>query len=343
MTNSAGDSTCSPHPSTGRVALIVTIFCAALAASCWLLTRLLPFPALPDIAARFHYFAERKDTFDTLFIGSSRIRHQIIPPQFDAEMTEHGEPTHSLNLGSPGMWFPESYYFLRRLLALHPQHLRWVVIELMDYVLDKADLRDLTMRTVTWHDWQHTAMAFRVVTESHLAPAEKRRRLALHAWLFLQHMTNPGRGAVWLQAHFFAANAESDSPSMARGGFTPEENGEWSESRRSDYKQEIQDYQQSPARRVRPGLISALRAIAADVRGAGGEPVFVLPPTVRMDEKLADELPHDLTIWAFNNPAEYPRLYLAELHFDDGHLNEDGARVFTSLLARRLADLPRKP
>ena len=79
-----------------------------------------------------------------------------------------------------------------------------------------------------------------------------------------------------------------------------------------------------------------------DVREAGAEPIFMLPPTVRVEEHLAAGLPPGMTVWEFDDPAQYPRLYLPELHYDPGHLNEAGAHEFTELLAQRLAELARK-
>src|SRR5581483_5631765 len=140
-----------------------TCFCLAAAVTAWFISRLLPFPSVPEGPSRFRYFAERKDQFDTIFIGSSRVRHQVIPPQFDAETAARGAATHSFNLGYSGMWPPESYYYLRQILALHPRRLRWVVIELMDYRFGQAEEQAATVRSVYWHDAKHTAMAWRLV------------------------------------------------------------------------------------------------------------------------------------------------------------------------------------
>ncbi len=99
----------------------------------WAIGRRLPFPNVPDLAARLHYYEKHRDQYDTLFIGSSRFRHQVMPEAFDAEANAEGVATRSINIGYAGMWLPESYYFLRQFLALKSTHLKWVVIEFMDY------------------------------------------------------------------------------------------------------------------------------------------------------------------------------------------------------------------
>src|SRR5258708_2439744 len=70
----------------------------------------LPFPPVPDIASRFRYFAETKNDYDTIFVGSSRFRHHNIPAEVDAETAAR-----SFNLGYFGRWPPESFYYLRQI------------------------------------------------------------------------------------------------------------------------------------------------------------------------------------------------------------------------------------
>jgi len=335
----------TPASSSGMLhaMLVGACFFSALAGAAWLIDGRLPFPSVPEISPRFRYFADRKDEFDTVFIGSSRIRHQVIPGYFDAATAAQGVPTHSFNLGYSGMWPPESYYYLRQVLALHPRQLRWVIIELMDYRFGQAEGQATTARSVYWHDAKHTAMAWRLVAESTLPPVEKLTLLADHTRLFLQRMANLGRGAEWLQQRYFPPKKKRDASWIVRGGFDPEVPGEWSESARADYAQKIREFERAGAKgRVRPGFAAALQGMAGEVRRAGAEPIFVLPPTVRVEEKLEDGLPGDLTVWAFDHPDQYPRLYQSELHYDPGHLNEAGAQEFTDLLVQRLAELARK-
>jgi hypothetical protein len=314
---------------------------AALAAS--LVGKRLPFPSVPELGPRFHYFAERKDEFDTIFIGSSRIRHQVIPQQFDEEMASLGVPTRSFNLGYSGMWPPESYYYLRQILALHPRRLRWVVIELMDYRYGQAEGQTATTRSVYWHDSGHTSMAWRLVVESHLPATDKVSEIASHTRLFLQRMSNVGRGAEWMQSRYFPSKKKGDTSWIPRRGFDPEEKGEWSESARADYEGKIREFELAGTPgHVRTGFASSVQKIMEDVHQAGAQAAFVVPPTVRLEERLGGGLPPGMIIWAFDKPAEYPRLYLPELHYDPGHLNEAGAHEFTTLLAQRLGQLIQK-
>ena len=318
-------------------------FFSAAALTTWLIDAGLPFPSVPEISPRFRYFAEHKDAYDTIFIGSSRVRHQVIPQELDNATAAQGVGTQSFNLGYSGMWPPESYYYLRRILALRPRKLRWVLIELMNSRFGPVEESATTMRSVYWHDARHTWMAWRLVTESPLPDVEKLSLFAWHAKLFFQRMANVGRGAEWLQERYFPSRKKSEPAWIKRGGFDPEEETKWSEDARADYARKVRAFEQARAAgHVPRALASALREMADEVHRAGAEPVFILPPTVRAEEHLSAGLPPELTVWEFDDPARYPRLYLPELHYDSGHLSEAGAREFTDLLAQHLVELARK-
>ncbi|HEY3901849.1 MAG TPA: hypothetical protein VGM54_24765 [Chthoniobacter sp.] len=297
------------------------------------------------MGARFRYFKEHKNDFDTIFIGSSRIQNHLIPQQFDAHNSAHGVVTHSFNLGYAGMWPPESFYFLREVLALRPAKLRWAVIELMDYRFGELERNPFTSRAVYWHDWQHTCMAWRLIVESPLPLNEKCQELALHTSLYLRRLTNAGRGAEWLRFPFASGRPKEDTGWMKRGGFDPAaEMGSWTDAALADYARQVAAVRDSlPPRTARPGFSDALRSLLKDLQEAGVEPIFVISPTVRSDENLLLGLPDGLTVFAFNQPAEFPQLFEAVNHVEPRHLNEKGAREFTRLFAERFSNHVSRP
>jgi hypothetical protein len=324
-----------------RTFLLVGLFGLAAVLTAQLLEIFLPFPQVPQVGARLRYFAERKDNFDTVFIGSSRIRHQIIPELFDQETALRGLPTHSFNLGYSGMWPPESFYLLRRVLALHPRKLRYAVIELMDYRFGETEFRRPTLRMLYWHDWRHTAMAGRAVVESSLLPGEKYRLLLRHSALFSERLFNPGRAADWLVDRYFPSKFKEDSSWQKRRGFDPEmeDAGVWTDWARADFVRQVDALRASlTPQTARPGFASALRDLIADLRRAGVKPLFVIAPTLRVSENLVNGLPEGITVSAFNHPDEYPHLYLLDAHADARHLNMAGAVEFTRLVADRFGD-----
>ena len=323
-----------------RALLLAGCFFATAGITAAIINSRLAFPPVPDLAPRFEYFAREKDKFDTLFIGSSRIRYQIVPQLFDDETAIRGMPTHSFNLGNAGMWPPESFYFLRQVLALHPAKLRWVVIELMDHRFGEAEHQAPTMRMAYWHDRPHTILADREVLETALPPLEKSRQIARHTWLFAQRLTNLGRGAEWCRAHFLPTRNREDIGWIKRRGFDPDvELTLWSDWARTDFARQVDAVKTAlPPYTLHPSFAAALRDLLKDLNRAGVEPIFIIAPTVRSDENLVQGLPQGLVVLSFNHPQEYPQLYVPEAHADTRHLNELGARLFTSLVGAQFVE-----
>jgi hypothetical protein len=328
-----------------RVLLNGLIYLTTLLVSAWALGRTLSSPNDPDLDSRLQYYKEHRDQFDTLFIGSSRFRHQIMPDAFDAETRAGGVETRSLNIGYAGMWLPESHYFLRQFLALESPRLKHVFIEFMDYRFGHVDDEEPTLRTAYWHDARHTRMACRLVLETPLPSAEKARLLTRHIRLFSQQSVNLGRGSTLLEARFFPVRKQKEASWIKLRGFQAEEERTWTDWERAELARKVQAVTESlPELRPRPGFAVALQEIADDVRRAGAKPYFVLAPSVRPAENQVLGLPAGIEVFAFNHPAKYPHLYAWELHFDTDHLNEDGAREFTRFIAQRfVADIKSQP
>src|SRR4051812_14733423 len=96
-----------------RALLPTALFCAALAGTCLGIRAMQPFPKVLGTYQKWLYFQRHKAEIDTVFIGSSRVYHAIIPPRFDAAVTAAtGKRLHSFNLGYDAMWPPESLYML---------------------------------------------------------------------------------------------------------------------------------------------------------------------------------------------------------------------------------------
>ena len=88
----------SPHGVLrGAVCTLVFLGTYVLGASGF--ATLVPWPMDYGQRAKFEYFAERKDEFDAIFIGSSVTAYGIVPEVFDAEMQARGHDFRSFNFG----------------------------------------------------------------------------------------------------------------------------------------------------------------------------------------------------------------------------------------------------
>src|SRR3954467_11311158 len=92
--------------SSGRGVLNAGIAVVAFTLSCACLNAILPFPEIGLVSRNLRFFQRHRDDFDTVFIGSSCIRHQISPAIFDRSMREAGLPTSTLNFGINAMFPP---------------------------------------------------------------------------------------------------------------------------------------------------------------------------------------------------------------------------------------------
>ena len=87
----------------------VALGLGALLVTSFVYHALLP-PSLPEgVAEKLSFFAEHKDEFDTIFLGSSRFYYAISPKNFDRLTRENGAPTRSFNFGIDGMNPPETF------------------------------------------------------------------------------------------------------------------------------------------------------------------------------------------------------------------------------------------
>lgn len=81
------------------------------------------------LSAKMHHIEQTDFTYDTYFIGSSRIYRHIVPSLFDS--LNRGK-THSFNLGYSATKPPETYYFLSHFLEKVPSNTKYIILELGD-------------------------------------------------------------------------------------------------------------------------------------------------------------------------------------------------------------------
>ena len=72
------------------------------------------------------------------------------------------------------------------------------------------------------------------------------------------------------------------------------------------------------------------------IEKAGALPIFILPPRIKPEDALtklqADGQLNNLL--RFNDPQKYSALYSPESRFDEVHLNEKGAQLYTRLVTQ---------
>ncbi len=329
-----------------RTLLNSALFCAVLSGSCWAIREALPFPKVLGVYQKWLYFQQHKDEFDAVFIGSSRVYHGVIPPQFDARVkAATGRTLRTFNFAYDAMWPPESLYMTRQILAMKPAKLRWVFIECLDIYADlDPSVRD-TRRTAYWHDVRHTAMALAAVRDQKFKPLDKWDLSMTHSAILLRNWTSQGRGAEWLSYETGVERRKKDSrwepPDAWKNdaGYQPEDEAPLAGAELQRFTAAVEARRKSfPPAPMLPSLRKAFAEILAEIRAAGIEPIVMVTPTVLPRENF-DGFPPGVAVWRYHNPNGYPALYDPVNRHDFTHLNHAGAQIFTELLATRFATM----
>jgi hypothetical protein len=323
----------------------------AFVVTCLLVRHILPFPQVYRVGAKVSYFRAHGDEFDTVFIGSSRINHQVIPAQFDALTRAAGVPTKSFNAGIAGMRPPEDTYFFEQLVANRPKHLRWVFIEVND-IHPRMDWNVRgTMRAQYWHDPARLSLMLRRLSSrgnaKRLTMAARWRNLGEnfeeavdHVGFFVREMTNFGKGDFLSDRLITAPDSDKTlaqflGPGLT--GFIETGRGETLVPSYTDqFHRERADRLEKPAERDAGDLVSQenLERMIAITEQLGATPVLLIPPvTIKRVFYPTPARAKRTLVLDFDDPVKYPELYDDAHRLDPDHLNTAGAREFTRLIA----------
>ncbi|MEY2497451.1 MAG: hypothetical protein QOD12_1007 [Verrucomicrobiota bacterium] len=320
----------------------VAIALLAFVATSGLIHAFLP-PMIPKgIAVKLKFFAEHKDEFDTVLVGTSRLYYSVSPEIFDKVTRENDLPTRTFNFGIDGMHPPENFYVLEQILKTKPRNLKWVVLE-MGEIQTRWDNILGTERAVYWHDWPRTvatmkkalnprgnARWFIKITRLWLA----RRDFASNLTLFGKQFTNVGRAADFFSSRdrerFLDADSElgpnHDGYRLAGDAMSAE--------RAAIFREKLaQEVSESRSKFLDPATDQAYRTAAAQIRHAGAAPVFVVAPVLSQTAAHFRQTP-PAPLLSFNDSRKYPEFYDTKVRIDDAHLTREGAEEFTRLLAR---------
>lgn len=331
----------------------VVIALLALIATSALFHSLLP-PVIPKgVAAKLEFFAQHKDEFDTLFVGTSSIYYSVSPAVFDRTTAESGLPTRSFNFGIDAMHPPENFYVLEQILKSKPRNLKWVFLETAD-IETKLHKVLGTERAVYWHDWPRTKLALRkalnprgnakwYIRISRLWIA--RRHLVAHLKLFAQRFANVGRGVE------FCFPKRNDRMAEAEVELGPKGDGyrlagyAMSAEQAASFQQRLgQEIAQARPKSLDRYADETYRNYAQRIRAIGATPLFVVPPLIYQSPfSFREPPPAPGLLLAFNNSANYPMLFDTKFRIDDAHLTREGAEEFTRLLAQEFLRHARQP
>ncbi len=305
---------------------------------------------------KIDFFSKNKDSYDALFVGSSRVYRQVSPQLFDQALASQGHPLRSFNFGVLAMKLPETSFWLKRILALKPANVKWVFVEVDLESLYSPIENAQSSREIYWHTPAQTAFSVHYTLGSNQDPLKKGTTVFSHLLPFFYHTINLGRVANIL----VNVSGTPDKVLQALGpdgdGFTPLDfqpnvafqarqqallrNAAQRDRQVAQLQQDAQAGRQMQGAHLSASEIAFLQQTSRQIEAIGAKPIFIIAPRVKNEADLlaAGQQGYIKTLFAFNNPVKYPELYRFDQQFDEEHLNRSGAEKFTRLIADRFAD-----
>lgn len=331
------------------------IFVVVLVVTAHLIGRANPFSGVPTVSEKWDYWKAHKDEFDTIFLGTSRTYRGIVPTVFDPLTAANGVPTKTFNLGMDAMFPPEDAFVAEQFLRDPPKNLKWVFIETAVFMEDFEDRDPDSVRSVYWHDLPRTQLCSRAL----LWPKRKSEKwkkwlktdkgkpsivsvVATHWRLFFTRSLNMGRGSTnfsqWIMNRApksmkaIGDNLDGFKPMLAKTF----ENSAQAE----EYENTLKQRQEKPAKIIPMNSYAeeSLMRVVKRVRELGAKPiVFLAPTTGHLRGHPADAL--KIPVLDFCDVVNYPELFEPAVRTDNAHVNEQGAKLFTTRLAEKFIEL----
>ncbi len=317
-------------------------------------------PSSLIVAAQLRYFEDHKDDYDVLFFGSSRTYASLQPRRFDAEMAAMGFPMRSFNFAMLAMFSHETDMTIKRVLETKPARLRWLVIELDNWIglVDPAPKFLFLPRMVFWHDLPNTLAALRSTYLYRKPESKERSNLRAHLIQFGMHVTALGRGPQAASSLLERLGGATPYPSRLmkrldrdQGYREPGWKIPFSKPCGAAADADQQAFYHARIKNVITNNkrssdlegfnITAVKEQASRLRQAGLVPVYYIPPTLRATPELfalkRQGIIEHLT--AFNDPEAYRELYKEENRVDCDHLASSGAELLTAAFAKEFSYL----
>ncbi|HED64199.1 MAG TPA: hypothetical protein ENJ09_01465 [Planctomycetes bacterium] len=286
-------------------------------------------------------YLQGPERFSGVFLGSSRVARGIIPRAFDAELTARGVEVHTLNLGRLGMNFVELSTLARRLLRWDPGSLRFAVIELTDFDPKFLEVNRRTPRLVGWHTPRATRDMLAVLWSSERTLHGKLVDSFLHVVECADYLGNVGLASRIARTRSEPTGAYLQGAVARASGYNRAETDEVLREKAVARLHTLEP--------PRPGRAPELTAVERrllleldrDLRSAGIQPIYLRMPGFRREGAVLDAVRAKLVTPVIDPYAEpgFEGLFVRESFQDLEHLNHDGAKRFSRLLADRIAPL----
>jgi len=330
-----------------RAALLVVLAGAAFVGTGRVIDSRAPLH-VPLLSVKWAHFMAHRDEYTTVYIGTSVVRHHIVPEVVDAEMRARGIRERSFNLGMSHMTYSEARLLVERLLALRPAKLKRIVLD-AHLFLDPSKGNELSPRHLWWHTPAETWPVLERVYAWKGKRARRNARLRSELQAMLIVLTAAGRLSDRFRAGWdpeFRRPDEDDAPVTAEGyqALDTMTSAPVLRQRRKLQRGVVyfermvrsrgrQTTTRKLGRRERAAMDDLVRRVAT----AGLQPVVLETSSIRQRYEFTAAVRRQAIILSFNDPARFPELYDVALRHDYNHLNNAGARAVSLMLGDMFA------
>lgn len=288
------------------------------------------------------------------FIGSSRTYRHIIPTVFDSILASSGTNLRSFNLGAPATFSPQTYYLLEHAIAQKDiPNGSTVFLEYKNIQAIEAGIES-TARSTYWVNWKELAY----VAKDHIhcrSRCDSNSFFWPYLRAYLKNMFHIGQfkgliGEYESQyeeldrinsAGFLSLSKESTQYPPRGVQFKPRIDEFLSDTLVAD-RRKSGGLMMRSSTIVSPcsALLSRLTELNDLCQTHNIDLIHLLPPTVMARSEWAtfQALPANQRL-DMGDPRAYPEFYHVVNLFDKGHLNEQGAILYTHGLAKEYVRL----
>jgi hypothetical protein len=325
-----------------RMVVNAGLFLVVLLGANWGVDKALPYRFPNQLQNKFDYFLAHSSNYNTIVIGSSLVWNQVFPGDMDPVLIDRGHESKTYNFGMHGVRFHEQELYTRKILEILPSNIDLILADVGIFETKYPANQWETDRFHWWHTPGNTLYALQRMFASSRSSEFKKDYLQAH--LKSMGLTSFHVGE-WKSLkkeydHYYGGykrppkNYRYDGASVNKEMFpVPAVFERFIEDHR-DGLSPLTEEDLNDADRV------ALKRYVQLFEDHGVTSVFVIPPSVLYNKAVlqADHEGIFPRLLAFNNPVEYPGLYVKEERSDEHHIGHEHTYRFGEALGRELAD-----
>jgi hypothetical protein len=295
------------------------------------------------------------ELYNTLFFGDSKIGQSIIPQMFDSIVNmDFPHEVCSFNFGIGSLSPPESYFILEQLLNTDSVKLKYVIIQLYDINIIGPRMIH-TRRSIYWYTFNYYWFTVKALFWSKDELPRRLKALKDHTVSYLEKIFNMGFLADY--SNFLVSEKALDFNIKKEGYFSMEFSKEPETiKRRQEFLADssnlikmrdislAQDYNVYDSTGINKAHLQQINRLVQFCKNKGTLLFFLLAPNMGRKNNVVIQLfngidsSHRIEL---SDAKKYPELYSRDNSFDGKHLNLQGAKIFTKLLAEKFIEIKR--